>query len=51
MMRCYPDFGTDGWHLEWGWTWGAFGLILCGTWGHSVVLRIGWAYVMLWKWP
>ncbi len=49
MTYCYPALEVEGWHVEAGWHWDTFGVIASVTWGQSVVLRLGWGYVMAWK--
>jgi len=51
MMRCWPDLSKPGWHVEVGWMWDCFGLVLCGNGGPfaALVMRVGWAYVQVWR--
>ncbi len=49
MTYSYPGLDVEGWHFEVGWYWNTFGVIASVTWDQSVVLRLGWAYVMFWK--
>lgn len=49
MTYCYPPLGDDGWHFEAGWQWDTFGVGLCVSLGQAAVFRLGFGYVMLWK--
>ncbi len=49
MIKTWPHIHSDGWHLEAGWTWNSFGIVVNVVWREAFVVRIGWAYVMLWR--